>query len=172
MSAVNSQSPSGAMTVISANVEVLSANKASILSELCKIQYCHCLCLHRAKDHARPKIPGMTLVAERPHNKHRSTVFVRDGLKVISISVCEEENVEFITVELPGVVVHSLYKPPPEPFLLHPLEQRIKPHILIGDFNSHSTIWGYTTTDSDGEAVEQWADSNRLSLIHNAELPK
>ena len=89
-----------------------------------------------------------------------------------SISVCEEENVEFITVELPGVVVHSLYKPPPEPFLLPPLGQRIKPHIVIGDFNSHSTLWGYTTTDSDGEAVEQWADSNRLSLIHNAKLPK
>ena len=89
-----------------------------------------------------------------------------------SISVCEEENVEFITVELPGVVVHSLYKPPSEPFLLPPLGQRIKPHIVIGDFNSHSTLWGYTTTDSDGEAVEQWADSNRLSLIHNAKLPK
>ena len=120
----------------------------------------------------RPKIPGMTLVAERPHNKHGSSVFVRDGLKVNSISVCEEENVQFITVELPGVVVHSLYKPPPEPFLLPPLGQRIKPHIVIGDFNSHSTLWGYTTTDSDGEAVEQWADSNRLSLIHNAKLPK
>ena len=174
MSAVHSQSPSRAMTVISANVEGLSANKASIRSELCKIQHCHCLCLqetHRAKDQTRPKIPGMTLVAERPHNKHGSSVFVRDGLKVNSISVCEEENVEFITVELPGVV-HSLYKPPPEPFLLPPLGQRIKPHIVIGDFNSHSTLWGYTTTDSDGEAVEQWADSNRLSLIHNAKLPK
>ena len=79
---------------------------------------------------------------------------VRDGLKVNSISVCEEENVEFITVELPGVV-HSLYKPPPEPFLRPPLGQRIKPHIVIGDFNNHSTLWGYTTTDSDGEAVEQ-----------------
>ena len=89
-----------------------------------------------------------------------------------SISVCEEEYVEFITVELPGVVVHSLYKPPPEPFLLPSLGQRIKPHIVIGDFNSHSTLWGYTTTDSDGEAVEQWADSNRVSLIHNAKLPK
>ena len=123
---------------------------------------CHCLCLqetHGAKDQARPKIPGMTLVAERPHNKHGSSVFVRDGLKVNSISVCEEENVEFITVELPDVVVHSLYKPPPEPFLLPPLGQRIKPHIVIEDFNSHSTLWGYTTTDSDGEAVEQWADS-------------
>ena len=64
MSAEHSQSPSRAMTVISANVEGLSPNKASILSELCKIQHCHCLCLqetHRAKDQARPKIPGMTV---------------------------------------------------------------------------------------------------------------
>ena len=163
MSAVHSQNASRAMTVIPANVEGLSANKASILSELCKIQHCHCLCLqetHRAKDQARPKIPGMTLVVERPHNKHGSSIFVRDGLRVNSISVCEEENVEFITVELPGVV-HSLYKPPPEPFLLPPLGQRIKPHIVIGNFNSHSILWGYTTTDSDGKAVEQWADSNR-----------
>ena len=104
----------------------------------------------------------MSLVAERPHNKHGGSVFVRDGLKVNSISVCEEETVEFITVEFPGVVVHSLYKPPPEPFQLPPLRQRIKLHIVIG----------YTTTDSDGEAVEQCADSNRLSLIHNAKLPK
>ena len=92
MSAVHSLSPSGAMTVISTNAEGLSANKASILSELCKIQHYHCLCLqetHQAKDQATPKIPGMTLVAERPHNKHGSFVFVRDGLKVNSISVCD-----------------------------------------------------------------------------------
>ena len=75
-------------------------------------------------------------------------------------------------MELPGVIVHSLYKPPPEPFLLPPLGRRIKPHIIIGDFNSHSTFWGYTTTDSDREAVDQWEYSNRLSLIHKAKLPK
>ena len=82
MSAVHSQSPSGSITVISVNVEGLSVNKASILSELCKIRHYHCLCLqetHRAKDQVRPKIPGMTLVAERPHNNHGSSVFVRDG---------------------------------------------------------------------------------------------
>ena len=73
-------------------------------------------------------------------------------------------------MELPGVVVDSLYKPPPEPFLIHPLGQRIKPRIVIGDFNSHSTLWGYTTTDSDGEAVEQWADSNRLLLKKNQKV--
>ena len=89
-----------------------------------------------------------------------------------NISVCEEENVELITVEIPGVVVHSMYKPPLEPFRLPALGQRNKPHIVIGDFNSLGTLWGYTTTNSDGEPVEQWADSNSLSLIHNAKLPK
>ena len=80
----------------------------------------------------------MALVAERPHNKHGRSVFIRDGLKVNNISVCEEENVELIIVEL-SVIVHSMYKPPPEPFRLPTLGQRNKLHIVIGDFNSHST---------------------------------
>ena len=38
--------------------------------------------------------------------------------------------------------------------------------------NSHSTTWGYTNTDNEGEAVEQWADSCDFTLIHDAKLPK
>ena len=64
----------------------------------------------------------MVLVAERSHNKHGSSVFVRYGLKVNSISVCEEDTVEFITVYLTDVVGHSVYKPQAEQFLLPPLE--------------------------------------------------
>ena len=146
MSAVHNQSPSVVMTVISANVEGITVSKASILSVMCKEQHYHCLCLqetHRSKDQAR--FPGMTLVAERPHNKHGSSVFIRDGPKM-NLSVCEEEHSELITVELLGVVIHSMYKPPPQPFRLPTLGQRNKPHIVIGDFNSHSTLCGYTTT--------------------------
>ena len=163
----SSQNHYVAMTVISVNVEGLTYSKTSILSVMCKEQHCHCLCVQetqRSKDQARPRMPGMTLVAERPHNKHGSSVFIRDCLKVNNISVCEEENVELIIVELPGVVVHSMYKPPPQPFRLPTLGQRNRPHIVIGDFSSHITLWGYTTTNSDGEYVEQWADSNSLSL--------
>ena len=90
-----------ALTVISANVEGLTASKASILSEMCKEQHCHCLCLQET---------------HRSKNQAKQLCFIRDGLKVSNISVCEEVNVELITVELPGVVVHSMYKPPPEPF--------------------------------------------------------
>ena len=106
---------------------------------------------HRAKDQARPGIPGMTLVAERPHNKHGSSVFVRDGMKVNRIYACEEDNVEFITVELLSVVVYSVYKPPAEQFLLPPLGSRNMPHIVIGDFNSHNTV---TVTTQPEERVE------------------
>ena len=133
MSTIHSQSSSDALIVISASIEGLTANKESILSELCKDKHCHCLSLqetHRAKDQVRSSIPGMALVAERPHNKHGSSVFVRDGLKVNSISVCEEDNVEFITVEIPGVVVHSVYKPPAEQFLLSTLGNRNASYLI------------------------------------------
>ena len=79
----------------------------------------------------------MALVAERPHNKHGRSVFARDGLKVNNIYVCEEDNVELITVELSSTVVHSVYTPPAEQFLLAPLGSRNMPYIVIGDFNSH-----------------------------------
>ena len=66
----------------------------------------------------------MALIAERPHNKHGSSVFIRDCLKVNTIYVCEDENIDLITVDLPGVVVLSMYKPPPEPFRLPALGQK------------------------------------------------
>ena len=102
MSTTSSQSLSSALTVISANIEGLSAIKASMLSDLCKEQHCHCLCLqetHRGERKARPRIPGMTLVAERPHDKYGSAIFIRDDLKVKSISVTAANHVEVITAE-------------------------------------------------------------------------
>ena len=68
--------------------------------------------------------------------------YLRDDLKVKSISVSAANHVEVITPELPDVVIHSVYKPPSEQFVFPPLGHRILPQIVIGDFNSHKTIWG------------------------------
>ena len=89
-----------------------------------------------------------------------------------SISVTAANHVEVITAELPDVVVHSVYKPPREQVVLPPLGHRSLPQIVIGDFNSHNTIWGYDATDNNGVAVAQWAESNSLTLIHDAKLQK
>ena len=100
-----------ALTVISANIG-LSAVKSSMLSDVCKERHCHCLCLqetHRGTRKARPRIPGMTPVAERHHDKYGSAIYIRDDLKVKSISVTAAKHVEAITAEQPDVDVHSVY---------------------------------------------------------------
>ena len=127
MSAVNSQSLSTVRTVLSANIEGLTASKASIPSEMCKRECCHFLCLqetHKPINFSRPKIAGMSLVAERLHNKYGSERI--------------QGTVELITIVMSGVVVHSVYKPPNGQFALPALGRRDLPHIVIGDFNSHS----------------------------------
>ena len=101
----------------------------------------------------------MSLVVERPHNKYGSVILIRNDLKVKKIYERVQGTVELITIVMPGVVVHSVYKPPNDPFELPAQGHRNLPHIGIGDVNSHSTTWGYTNTDNEGEAVEQWADS-------------
>ena len=126
--------------MISANVEGLTAVKASLLSGMCKVEHCHCLCLketHRDSVHARQNVPGMTLKAKRPHKKYVNAIFVRDNLKVKSVSIRDEGNVEFITVEL---LTKRL--------VLHALGHSNLPCIVIGDFNSHITVAAVTLRQS------------------------
>ena len=121
MFTVNSQSLSMALTVISANIKGLIASKASMLSERCEREHCHCLCLqetNRAPHLARPKIHGMTLKAERPHIKYGSAILIRSDLQVKGVSLWEQDTVELISIEMPGVVGHSVYKPRNEQFVL------------------------------------------------------
>ena len=89
-----------------------------------------------------------------------------------SISVTAANHVKVITAELPDVVVHSVYKPPSEHFVLPLMGHRSLPQIVIGDFNSHNTIWGYDATGNNGVAVIEWEESNSLILIHDAKLQK
>ena len=99
MSDENSQDLSTAMTVISANIEGLTASKSAMLSEMCRREHCHCLCLketHRAPRLARSKITGMTLVAERPHIKYGSTILIRSDMNVKGVPVWEQDNVKLI----------------------------------------------------------------------------
>ena len=142
MSSANSPDLYSDLTVISATVEGLTAIKASLLSGMCKVEHSHCLNLkesHRDSVYARLKLSGTTLIAERPHKKHGNAIFVREDLKLKSVSIRDEGIDKFITVVLPSVVVHSVYKPPSERFVLPVLGHRNLLHIVIGDFNSHST---------------------------------
>lgn len=165
-----------ALTVITINIEGFSDDKSILLSRLCQRHSCDILCVqetHRGSEQQRPQIAGMVLIAEIEHKKYGSAVFAKPSITVLSVDCISEGSIEFITVDLGNCTVTSVYKPPNDDFRFiktknfdnHPTK------LVLGDFNSHSTTWGYAASDSSGEAVERWSDSHDLELIHSAKLP-
>ena len=70
------------------------------------------------------------------------------------------------------MTVNSYYKPPNQPFDFRSSTTDTPLQVIIGDCNSHIQEWGYISTNDDVTLVERWYDANRLTLIHNAKLPK
>ena len=112
----------------------------------------------------------MVHVVERPHG---SAIFVKASYAIESLAISEVDDIEVLTTELNNVIVTSVYKPPAVEFKFPQciLQVHGKLQIIIGDFNSHSTQWGYKETNKDGDAVEQWIDNYQLSHIHDTKLP-
>ena len=65
---------------------------------------------HRHTNFSMSKIAGMTIVAERPHNKYGSAILIQDYLKVDNVYERVQGRDELITIVMPGVIVHSVYK--------------------------------------------------------------
>ena len=161
---------------MSFNVEGLSAAKEQLIADLRQRHMCAVVCIqetHRWPDAIRPSIPGMDLAIERPHPQYSSALFVTSGTIVNTTSLTDINNIEILRVDLNGISVTSVYKPPGERFSFHQPLTAVgdQQQVIIGDFNSHSSTWGYATTNTDGELVEDWAENQRLSLIHYPKLP-
>ena len=64
--------------------------------------------------------------------------------------------------------VCSLYLPPSDLIniadLEHLIQQLPKPFIIMGDFNSHSNIWGCRDTDQKGRIIEDVINRNNLLI--------
>lgn len=162
--------------VSSVNIEGLSSNKENLLEEMCINNNCDVLVIqetHRDESSRRPNLRNMKLVLERPHPKYGSAIFTKPNLNIVSVDKTEDNNVEILTIELDKCAITSIYKPPNVDFQFKEPNnfRRNKHHILIGDFNCHSSNWGYTNTDKNGEALENWIDQNDFKLIHDPKLP-
>ena len=160
-----------ALTVTSINIEGMSAAKQQPLAELCEKQKCDVLCVqetHRGLKAIRPNIRGMSLVAEIPHEQYGSAIFVRNNCICDSTSTSNTNNVEIIQAQLNKLTVTGVYKPPNEQFSFGRNLASTQMNVVIGDFNSHGVEWGYRSTDENGRLVEQWSETNQLSLVHDA----
>ena len=89
-----------------------------------------------------------------------------------STSTSNTNNVEIIQAQLNKLTVTSVFKPPNEQFSFGSILASTQINVVIGDFNSHGVEWGYRSTDKNGRLVEQWSETNQLSLVHDAKQPK
>ena len=165
-----------ALTIMSFNVEGFTTNKGDMLGRMCSDNQCDVLCMqetHRDTMDCRPKIPGMKLVLELPDGRYGSAIFIKPELVITSAFSSRMNDTEIITVELGKCTITSIYKPPNKPFDFKSPSNFYNQDIrfVLGDFNSHSSNWGYTLTDENGKKVEEWAESEGLSLIHDPKLP-
>ena len=69
------------------------------------------------------------------------------------------------------ITLCSVYLPPTSRIdikeLDHLIEQLPKPFILMGDFNSHHTLWGCTNTNDKGRIIEDFITKHDLVLLND-----
>ena len=137
------------MTVISLNIEELSAAKEDFIAKMCFKHKCSVLCLQetqRGPQSHRPKVNGMTSIAELPHDKYGNDIFVKEGTTVESIHTDDQNNIETLSVDLGSIVITSVYKPPATSFKLPPLLQRTR---------TGSSLEILTAIISNGDTIQQ-----------------
>ena len=135
------------ITILSANIEGLSSPKRDLIAKLCCEHNCQVLCLqetHRGPNNNRPTITGMKMAIERPHDKYGRAIYVKPDLVITSTSLTENNDIEILTVNVGSITITSVYKPPTRQFQFDNPDSLDynNTNVVIGDFNSHSTIWG------------------------------
>lgn len=103
-----------------------------------------------------------------------TSILVRNDIPQSKLNV--QTNLQAITTQVTlhkTITICSIYLPPHEPINNTELKNLIKqlpsPFILLGDFNSHSTLWGCKETNTKGIKIEQLINDNNLCLLNQKE---
>ena len=120
-------------------------------------------------------IPGYRLAEYTSSIVHGVASFVQCPTKWrYTASSTFAEEVEWVTTEVEGVNITNVYKPPVTRLCLDSIPRYQQPCIYAGDFNCHSTTWGYGSTNTDGTTLEHWAsntDVHCYMILNSLVLP-
>jgi len=95
------------------------------------------------------------------HKKHRIAIYINKKKYFRNIGQVDD-NDNVIGVSIENLTIFNVYKQPSRKWSTTVLPNFQHPVVFIGDFNSHSTQWGYSTENEDGEILSNWADINHL----------
>lgn len=149
------------------------------LQQLIKEHQPEILCIQETnfKDEHIGKIKNYRAYAKNRVTNHASggvATFIKSNIFSQEINITS--NLEVIATKITSsrtFCVCNIYIPNSQPLdeqeILHIIEQLPEPFILVGDFNSHSPLWGSYKTDSRGLTMEAIIDNTNLVLLNTNE---
>ena len=155
------QAPAGVMpdgiSVLQLNVEGITKSKISVIEHLLQSHQVTVILFQEthSKEASNLKIPGFVLAAHTKSDVHGIASFVRHSTQWRELGTsAPESSLEWAATEVEGVTIVNVYKPPP--FRLQPdsIPVLTSPCIYAGDFNCRSTTWGYSSSNPDGDTLE------------------
>jgi exonuclease III len=100
-------------------------------------------------------------------NYHSEEIIINTNLEVVAVNVLIKNS----------ITICNLYLPNSQNFeqsdIQNIINQLPSPYILLGDYNSHSPLWGCSTLDSRGTKIEQTLYSNNdLNILNSGQATR
>ena len=162
------------VTLLQLNVEGLTKAKINVIEHLAQKYNPTAILLQEthASDTSRLKICGYQLAAHTKSNIYGTASFVKNGSTWKIAATCPDDSIlNWTAVEVEGTTVINVYKPPVSALNKSDIPIFPAPCICAGDFNCHSTAWGYKETSLNGSALEDWASIADVTLLHDPHQP-
>lgn len=157
------------------NIEGFSKSKSEYLSrillelniDVAVIQETHCT--DEANLLARGKLIGYNLIAAQYHHAYGTATYVKNSIDNAEfIEASERNNIFTTTIDIGGLKISNIYKPPSVSWPADVLPVLDHPGLYVGDFNSHHNLWGYQSNDENGIQLNDWCESNNMFLVFDA----
>ncbi|XP_025416794.1 uncharacterized protein LOC112688000 [Sipha flava] len=100
-------------------------------------------------------------------NYHSEEIIINTNLEVIAVNVLIKNSITICNLYLPN------YQNFEQSDIQNIINQLPSPYIILGDFNSHSPLWGCSTLDSRGSKIEQTLYSNNdLNILNSGQATR
>ncbi|XP_055714426.1 uncharacterized protein LOC129808680 [Phlebotomus papatasi] len=157
------------------NVEGMSKAKSEYLARLMRDERVDIITIqetHTISDEnlrSRGSIPGYVLVDAIHSAVHGVATYIKSSIPNYNVVYKDcTDNIHVLAIEVSGVTVINVYKPPSSRWPRVPLKSFSHPAVYVGDFNSHNQAWGYEDSDIDGNLLFEWMTLNNLYLIYSS----